>query len=458
MAAQGAIHGKKIYAHYFPPYPLSVDNREYRYDWYTEQRFIGGDEKKNHKRPDGVIEDRPLPIEIRDGSSWKVDNLAAEIALARSFGIDGFVVDIMGDDEIFHGFFKDLLEAVDRNNLGFEIVLMPDMESKWSLDRKRIANLVCRYANHAAITRVNGRIVLSPYNAESSPMKKDIDGYLIDDDWWRSLILKDIPDLCRERVFFLPLFQGLSKYFSRYEDFSDGFADWGMRDPAGVDYLLASYLEISKKYPDKVPFFPVSPQDSRPKDKIYWEAGGGQLFLSSFAAADQISNSWIHLITWNDYGENTQIAPSCKTGYAFLSYLKAWKLKTSSDELIYFHRPNFVSDYDEKTGWRKMVLSSTASNAIGVFLNVEEKSTLVVEINTSRYYFSSTPGGNYFSIPMQTGNPNFKVFRDTGPVISLASSCRIGREGFDRDYGYCAGSSLNPIPPVIQSLCAQWTN
>lgn len=50
-----------MFAHYFTPYPLSLDNASADGDYYTRNYLNPGGESGKHEKYGGLLRDRPLP-------------------------------------------------------------------------------------------------------------------------------------------------------------------------------------------------------------------------------------------------------------------------------------------------------------------------------------------------------------------------------------------------------------
>ncbi|SCE09881.1 hypothetical protein GA0115252_13041, partial [Streptomyces sp. DfronAA-171] len=54
--------GKKVYAHYFTPYPLSLDNQAPGADYYARNYLRPEGESGKHAAYGGLLRDRPRPV------------------------------------------------------------------------------------------------------------------------------------------------------------------------------------------------------------------------------------------------------------------------------------------------------------------------------------------------------------------------------------------------------------
>ena len=85
---------RKVFAHYMPTLPISIDNKDGAEDYYaTEYLTVNGEDGK-HAAYGGFLRDRPLPRPHSDRADWKSADLLTEISQAKSVGIDGFAVDV----------------------------------------------------------------------------------------------------------------------------------------------------------------------------------------------------------------------------------------------------------------------------------------------------------------------------------------------------------------------------
>ena len=66
----------------------------------------------------------------------------------------------------------------------------------------------------------------------------------------------------------------------------------------------------------------------RPTQQLYWEADNTENLRYTWSSAIAASD-WVQVVTWNDYGEGTEVAPSVATGWSFLDissyYLSRFK-------------------------------------------------------------------------------------------------------------------------------------
>ncbi|MEV5780859.1 glycoside hydrolase family 71 protein [Streptomyces sp. NPDC052287] len=292
----------KVFAHYFPPYPLSLDNQPAQRDYYARNYLTPQGEEGKHAAYGGLLRDRPLPVSPSDGD-WQLANLETEVRTARDSGIDGFTVDILSLTGANRQRVDMLLRAARRVDPGFRIVLMPDMTSLHTDPRTLADQLALLAASPSAYRLADGRLVVAPFKAEAQ-----------DPAWWGQVTAR-----LREHgigTALVPVFLDFRANAERFAPVSYAFSSWGNRsytrqDNVPGDIQLAHAL--GKKWMQA-----VSVQDARPNQGIYDEAGNTATLRSTWNHAISDGADWVQLTTWNDYSEGSQFAPSLHNGRTYL--------------------------------------------------------------------------------------------------------------------------------------------
>src|SRR5271163_5102182 len=83
---------RKVFAHYMPGLPISIDNKDGDEDYYAKQYLTTNGENGKHAAYGGFLRDRPLPRAHSNLPDWQLADLRTEIGQAQSVGIDGFAV------------------------------------------------------------------------------------------------------------------------------------------------------------------------------------------------------------------------------------------------------------------------------------------------------------------------------------------------------------------------------
>ncbi|MFG2562627.1 glycoside hydrolase family 71 protein [Streptomyces sp. NPDC048496] len=291
-----------VFAHYFPPYPPSLDNQSAAHDYYARNYLTPQGERGKHAAYGGLLRDRPLPVPPSRGD-WQLANLEREVRTARDAGLDGFTVDILSLDGNNRQRVDLLLRAAQRVDPGFRIVLMPDMTSLHT-DPRTLADQLARLAASPSAYRLaDGRLVVSPFKAEAQ-----------DPAWWSQVIAR-----LRDHgigTALVPVFLDFRANAERFAPVSHAFSSWGNRsytrqENVPGDIRLAHSL--GRKWMQA-----VSVQDARPNQGVYDEAGNTATLRSTWNHAISDGADWVQLTTWNDYSEGSQFAPSLHNGHAYL--------------------------------------------------------------------------------------------------------------------------------------------
>jgi hypothetical protein len=235
LPAPSSLQGttKKVFAHYWPPMPLSIDNKAPDVDYYARNYLTPTGENGKHAAYGGYLRDRPTTHQPSTSTSWRVDDLRTEVQQAVDGGLDGFAVDILqmpGDgDTLVANAVPNLLTAATQQNSGFKIMLMPDMSG--SMANKTVAQwgayLHQLAASPAAYRLSDGRLVVAPFAAEVWTVAK-----------WTELInlMKNAYGIT---VAFMPTFVANEQnYSAAFAPISYGMSNWGSRNPAWTDPTL----------------------------------------------------------------------------------------------------------------------------------------------------------------------------------------------------------------------------
>ncbi len=470
--------GKKVFAHYFTPFPLSLDNLPADAPDHYERNQLRADGSPSKEYPrgryydtGGYMRQRPLPVDPQPaGTDYQLVNLQREIRAAIEAGIDGFVLDILnyGPSTSWPRSQK-LMQAAVREDPEFKILLMPDMNGtsfkvENDPDGAKLTGAVRELAAYPSAYRYHGQLVISPFNTHNRPAA-----------WWKKWIA-DYEKLTGDKIFFVPLFQNWSAHAGEFADFSQGLSDWGTR-AGGPDTENGSpkwrnfARDVHAVRPGMICLAPVGPQDFRPKDNPlapagvrFWEANNSLSYRLAWTNAIEGGADWVHLITWNDYGEAAEIAPSTGTQYAFYdltAYYATW-FKTGQpppitrDVIYYFHRRHHSTApfSGKQVAPFKRAGNTPVADEIELlaFVTGTTPVTLAIELNGTVHTTTAEPGLRSFRVPLPaTGHarPSFRLIRDGKVAAQVTSAFEINNDGLMwQDFLYRAGSSSRaPVAP-----------
>jgi len=434
---------KKVFAHYFIPFPVSIDNKDPSCDYYSRHYMRPEGENNKFAKNGGFIRQRPLPRPPRPEKEWDRIDFEHEVRLAVDAGLDGFACDILGTGNFLKRVAK-LMDAAVKIDPGFAIMIMPDMEAEFKGHPERMVPAVIELAAHPASYRLpDGRLVLAPYNAQRQTPA-----------WWKERIAE--LEKAGIRVAFMPLFQGWRKYAADFAPISYGFSEWGMRTPSGAKAQQAWPSEAHKFV--GVWMMPVAPQDARPKGLGYWEAHNSLAYRMLWASAIDGGADWVQVVTWNDYSEASEIAPSSSTQYAFYdltAYYTAWfktghPPKVTRDAILYFHRIQAMSApfTDKRQAKPFSCVDKDPHDEIEAVAFLTAPALIEIEVAGEKKQMKADAGLVSCTVPLRPGRPLFRIIRDGVVSVELQDQWPIVSGSPFQDPVYHAGGSNRPFVTI----------
>ncbi|KJK53549.1 glycoside hydrolase family 71 protein [Streptomyces sp. NRRL F-4428] len=431
--------GKKlVFAHYFTPYPLSLDNAGADNDYYTRNYLDPDGESGKHGRYGGLLRDRPLPVAPRTGD-WEYANLQQEVRTARAAGIDGFTLDLLSLSGKNWDRANLLMAAARSVDPAFKIMLMPDMTSLKTDDPRVLAEAIATLGDASAAHRLpDGRLVVSPFKAEAKNVA-----------WWTEVIrvLKADHGI---RTAFVPLFLDFGAHSGDFAPISHGFSEWGSRSYVGQE---SSTRDVRRAHDmGKIWMQPVSVQDARPNQGIYDEAGNTATLRATWTRAIEDDADWVQLTTWNDYSEGSQFAPSLHNGHAYLDltsyYLTRFKTgtwpKIVRDTLYLSARTQFANA--RPTGDQSLVMSLRKGSApsrdtVEVLSFLTQPASVRTTVGTAEGAHDAPAGIHSKLLPLRTGASSAHVVRDGTATVKVDLPFRVDHKVEVQDLQYRAATS-----------------
>ncbi|MFE0582907.1 glycoside hydrolase family 71 protein [Streptomyces sp. NPDC058874] len=434
----GRAGGKLVFAHYFTPYPLSLDNADADKDYYTRNYLDPDGESGKHGRYGGLLRDRPLPVTPK-GGDWEYANLQQEVRTARDAGIDGFTLDLLSLSGKNWDRANLLMAAARSVDPAFKIMLMPDMTSLKTDDPRVLAEALATLADASAAHRLpDGRLVVSPFKAEAKSVT-----------WWTEVIrvLKADHGI---RTAFVPLFLDFGAHTGEFAPISHGFSEWGSRSYTGQE---SSTRDVRRAHGmGKIWMQPVSVQDARPNQGIYDEAGNTATLRATWTRAIEDGADWVQLTTWNDYSEGSQFAPSLHNGHAYLDltsyYLTRFKTggwpKVVRDTLYLTSRTQFADA--DPTGDQSLVMSlrkgsAPARDTVEVLSFLTSPATVRTTVGTAQDSHDAPAGIHSALLPLRTGTSAAHVVRDGRATAKVDLPYRADHTVEVQDLQYYAATS-----------------
>jgi hypothetical protein len=428
----------KVFAHYFTPYPLSIDNKPSNVDYYATQYLTADGENGKHATSGGLLRDRPLPQPVNASASWQLDNYKTEIQRATAAGLDGFTVDVLSvqTDDYNWQRLNLLVTAADQQDAGFKMLMMPDATSSAVQNPDALAAAMAALASHPSVYKLpDGRLVVSPFDPERLGAA-----------WWRSWISLMLTKY-KINVAFVPCFLDYRPNVAAFAPFSYGLSDWGYRNPAKNQQLSVNIADAHRR--GKIWMQAVSAQDERPYASTYDEADNTENLRTTWDAAIGGAD-WVQIPTWNDYSEDTQISPSPHTGYALLDLVSYYltRFKTGSwprierDVLYLTHRVQFAdTPSTESAPMTLRAGSSPPRDDVEVLAFLTKGAQVTASVGNSVVTYTAPAGLSSQLFPLKVGAVGATISRSGDTLVSLTSPFTVQNSASKQDLAYRVVSS-----------------
>jgi hypothetical protein len=432
---------RKVFLHYFTPFPLSFDNKPLDDDYYRRQYLERAGENGKFAHVGGYLRQRPLGAGTLPGTHWQAVNATIDVLRAERLGADGFGVDLQ---QLDGGRYWDnataLFGAAQATRTGFKILIEPDTDILKAISAEQLVKSLVRLAQHPAAYKLpNGRLLLAPFAPEERPVA-----------YWQAVL--DGLEKAGAPSAFLPVFNNLRAHAEAFAPICYAMSEWGNRDPASVDDDAA--IEVWRKLKGERAIWmeAVAPQDARPKTSIFWESHNTELFRRCWMKAIGEKAQYAHVITWNDYSEATEIEPSSGTQFLFYdlsAYFISWfKLgrppRTIRDTIYYSHRrqildPGSAPRPDDKP--LKLLGRGPVQNRVEMIAMLTRPATLEIHQGDTVQRSDAGAGLAVLDAPARFGRPIMRILRDGKTVAEKVSDWEIADHPQAEDPLYVGGSS-----------------
>lgn len=456
---------KKVFAWYFPPFPLSIHNESQDKNWY--ERWLSPDGGGGEYRDTGgALRDRPLPIPQRPELNWKQLNFEVEIRQAIAMGLDGFILEMshrqQHPDDRFNRV-RDMLAAAQAVDPEFRIMLAPGFPKEADAMPDELAKTVLAFANHPSVFRLpDGRLPMATFYPERPAAKggKPLE-------WWK--LLFDMLHVEGVDAAWYPMFLSRTSMnaLPDLEDWYQTIAGYSRFDGRWVSQATSNVTESQEarsrglQWMSRAVFQDVRVRKGKDLIELrHWESSNSETLRAFFEKAIEADSDWLTVITWNDYSE-TQTAPSRDRGYAvtdLMAYYTTW-FKTGKapqihrDALYYFHRKHHTNaPYDttkQTAGAFKIDAGPAAQNNVELLAFLAEPGLLVIRQGGDVKTMTANAGVTSFKVPLVPGTtPQFELLRQGQLVESLTSRTPIETEVDYQDMTYYAGGSIDCERPL----------
>ncbi|MCW2913981.1 MAG: hypothetical protein JWN52_2049 [Actinomycetia bacterium] len=433
---------KKVFAYYFPPFPVSVDNKDPSTDqWATWLNPLGSNGQ--YKAIGGLVRDRPYYSRAkRTQSNWRQLDFEAEVRQAISQGLDGFIYEHHTSSDNRWNQLPAMLAAAKAVDPGFKIMLSPDFPTTAGASPDKLVSDILIAKGHPSLYRLaDGSTPIAPFFPDRQTPA-----------WWDTvrakLAAKGMKTVLVPNFVYWP---GTGK--TEWNSHIYGYTTWGAHWVSGTDTFRKASVEAHAR--GRIFMSPVELEDVRPKDGRFWEGSNSGLLRSTWEKAIAGNADWVQYSTWNDYSESWT-APSKERGYAvgdvgayYLTWFKTGKAPAiARDALYYFHRGQKTTATYDKTkqtaGPMKIAAGPAATDNVELLAFVKSAGKLVIKQGSDvRTKDVAKAGVVSFTVPMVPGTtPVFQLQRSGKTVQTITSRTPIRKSVTYQDMTYHAGGGV----------------
>ncbi|HEY3332654.1 MAG TPA: endo-1,3-alpha-glucanase family glycosylhydrolase [Capsulimonadaceae bacterium] len=465
-----------VFAHYMPCYFAYGYNPDDPY-WYAAPIAPQTNVRSG-------ITARPIlgPIDRADPA---LATFVADIKIAKQYGLDGFLVDELGDDDSpgpksYRKTWRTLLKAAEIVG-DFKIGIMPDFATlKSPLERPdsrvKIKSWVDIGLKSPAFLTYDGKPVVFPYGATSpSPNGR-------------------LPTMNNELVS-VALKRELVDWFADQGQpiaFAPSVGVWSkayefpyLNDPeAGIQtmsFAAGSFTPMmeEKLYDRQLAYWPKSLMLMGENAFLYynrgWKYSNGDMDVSEYYRRHWEYNithrdryRWLMLVTWNDWGE-TGIGPSDNHFMAwqpitryYADWFKTGKQPEIKQDIIeILHRPHpydakpTLVDYQVQTA--EKVQFTKANDVVEAIAFLTKPATIVIQTGDQTFKKDVPAGPQAFKAPFSLGIQSARIERRGKTVASTVSPVPIADKTARQNLWYIGADSAHPPRPVAMDKWADVT-
>ncbi len=447
-AAALAAAPRQVFALYFPFFLTSMDNAPPARDHWAQHYMKRAGEGGKYASAGGFTRERPLPAGPWPGPYWRETAEAVDVLRARAIGLDAFGVGLQepGSGHTFN-ISLGVCQAAAHLVPGFHVFGEPDAAVLRDIPAETMVRTIATYETcPAALRTAEGHGLVAPFAPNNEPVS-----------YWADVLARLKAD--GARLDFIPVLLDPGRFAEGFGPLSQAMSFWGQRDTFSMANpgWRAALARIKATAPDWMQ--PVTPQDFRPNAQIFWEARNTEMFRASWMEAIQGHARYAHVITWNDYSEGTELAPSSGTQFLFYdlaAYYIAW-FKTGTppritrDAIYYSHRTQIFSpDAPPQPGdlpFRRLGETPLA-NDIEMLAMLTAPAEIEIEIAGRRVAQAAPAGLTALRAPAAAGRPHFRILRAGAPVVEKTSDWEIAATPEAASGMYFGGSSTRRFVPL----------
>ncbi len=301
-----------LMAHYLPWYEANPTNKQW--GWHWTMNHFAPDRQDAKGRREAASHFRPL-IGLYD--SGDPDTLRCQALLMKLSGIDGVIIDWYGNENLYD--YAQINRNTERlvpilHEAGLKFILCYEDQTVPKLIEAKRFTADEAVAHAQRLMRwIQEHYFRSPvyYQQEGRPVLLSFGVSYYNDDQWNQ-IFSVLP---KKPLYF-------SEHERRAPTAAAGAFDWPQPN-GGSPQALKAWERFYTNTPKGQPFIPAAfPrfQDIYAQANVHPSWGSiddqnGRTYTNTLSRALKSDAALIQLVTWNDWGEGTQIEPSVEFGY-----------------------------------------------------------------------------------------------------------------------------------------------
>lgn len=456
VTAEGARE-KKVFAHHMGS--LNAGRAAMR--WHTQHPELGDPAHSNGG------DYRTVPLVPYDYPEMSLDESADfQIRQAMRIGIDGFAVNAWAGGEEAKEFLDALFRVAEQNDYPFEISICPDpntvdqpngLTQAWA---DAIRYLLDRHGNSPKLARRDGKPIIFGYQSvfvwvEYLEKKYNYDREQVDiarttPEGWALVgeAYRGLEQLVGQPLYFQfdmgAFYHGLEKRWAPENGVAKAAAVIAQQMPAVYEFLpsketrgIASATVAAGAEWGQ----PIFMNYDNPRTPTTFGGPGTETLRKLWGEAREFDSTLLQLSTWNDYHENTNIAPGTNNNYAYFDltgyFIEWWKTgqqpQPEQDRIYVFSRkyPRWSSMYpfQDKEG---------SDGVIEVLTILPRPARIKLP---GRGEYDAPAGLFYHHFPVTPGEVKAEVIRDGNIELVVQSPEPISDRPFRQDNGITGISS-----------------
>jgi hypothetical protein len=439
-------HSRKLFAHYFGPFPISLDNAAPDSDYYATQYLKASGEGGKFAASGGYLRNRPQGRPVIQ--NYLATDAETDIRQAAAAGVDGFFSDVMNGSGRHWDLYMAAMAAAARlyPDGSFKVVPQIDVNGGiGSASADAVADAIWAFAQGpSAYFLPDGRFVVSAFYAEGKSLA-----------WWQA-VFSSLQSRHGIRAAFAPMYLNIGaavNYAGQPWTYASGL--WGDGADPQIQQKASNYGTAVHARGEKY-VFPIQGQNIRNNQGVFDEALGTAALRAAWQRAIADGPDFVCLVTWNDYSEGGEFNNSVTRGLVNLDltayYAAQWKTGTAPailQDAVYISNRDQLSTATPTGGqtrriqhWNRPNMSPVADVVeVRTFLTAPADVTVTIAGVPVTYW--APAGETARTFPLKTGSPpSAAVARSGATVTTVASPANVLSAPVKDDAQYFQSSSV----------------